>query len=407
MNDFQNFSFILIIFSICYLICEKLFFPQKEHFLGPIVKPLKALGEFVTEFPVIFGILVDALINFAINFIDIILSLVNALMWIINIPMWVIMGALFILTAIIDLFTLAILWLNPITMIKGIVKLIFFIVKMIIMLFINTIRGVLTIVSEKILDTIRGGLWGMPHGPEQHMEHSTHGNWAGKIHRKHYGLYGHHHKHRDSPQFDLDENGKQLPVYLPFRCYRGIGANGYLNIIAMILCPPLGVFMSYGIKGIIKIIICAALTLFYYFPGLIYALLITTHLGIGRDINSSDCGGGFGGLIVQGCPKRRTEQDCNEAVLPNKKDKNGEPMKACFWDQTKNLCHNIHFRDVKYDKLHAGALDPNDIDEEDRFNIYGRVERELWGYPFNYKDLEGNKRIKYKSKRNRNRMGKI
>ena len=121
MNDFQNFSFILIIFSICYLICEKLFFPQKEHFLGPIVKPLKALGEFVTEFPVIFGILVDALINFAINFIDIILSLVDALMWIINIPMWIIMGFFFILTAIVDLFTLAILWLNPITMIKGIV----------------------------------------------------------------------------------------------------------------------------------------------------------------------------------------------------------------------------------------------------------------------------------------------
>ena len=57
------------------------------------------------------------------------------------------------------------------------------------------------------------------------------------------------------------------------RCYKGIGANNYLNIIAIILCPPLGVFMSYGFKGILKIIVCAALSLLYYFPGLIYAFL--------------------------------------------------------------------------------------------------------------------------------------
>ena len=63
--------------------------------------------------------------------------------------------------------------------------------------------------------------------------------------------------------------------------------------------------MSYGFKGILKIIVCAALSLLYYFPGLIYAFLITTHLGIGREIDTSDCGGVFGGLLVEGCPKRK------------------------------------------------------------------------------------------------------
>lgn len=41
-----------------------------------------------------------------------------------------------------------------------------------------------------------------------------------------------------------------------------------------ILCPPLGVFMEYGITGWLNILICMGLTLLFYFPGLIYALLI-------------------------------------------------------------------------------------------------------------------------------------
>ena len=34
--------------------------PIQENIIGPIVKPLSAVGDFVTNFPVIFGILVDA-----------------------------------------------------------------------------------------------------------------------------------------------------------------------------------------------------------------------------------------------------------------------------------------------------------------------------------------------------------
>lgn len=45
-------------------------------------------------------------------------------------------------------------------------------------------------------------------------------------------------------------------------------------VIATILCPPVGVFMEYGVLGWFNILICALLTLMFYFPGLIYALIL-------------------------------------------------------------------------------------------------------------------------------------
>jgi len=45
-------------------------------------------------------------------------------------------------------------------------------------------------------------------------------------------------------------------------------------LFGTILCPPLGVFMVYGITGWLNILLCAMLTMLFYFPGLVYALLI-------------------------------------------------------------------------------------------------------------------------------------
>ena len=45
-------------------------------------------------------------------------------------------------------------------------------------------------------------------------------------------------------------------------------------ILGTILCPPIGVFMDMGLSGWFYILICILLTLLFYFPGLIYALLI-------------------------------------------------------------------------------------------------------------------------------------
>ncbi len=48
----------------------------------------------------------------------------------------------------------------------------------------------------------------------------------------------------------------------------------YSILFATLVLPPLGVFMELGLKGWINILICAILTLAFYFPGLIYALII-------------------------------------------------------------------------------------------------------------------------------------
>ena len=45
-------------------------------------------------------------------------------------------------------------------------------------------------------------------------------------------------------------------------------------ILGTILCPPIGVFMDMGLTGWFNILICVLLTLFFYIPGLLYALLI-------------------------------------------------------------------------------------------------------------------------------------
>lgn len=44
-------------------------------------------------------------------------------------------------------------------------------------------------------------------------------------------------------------------------------------IIGTVIFPPLGVFMEYGLSGWIQILVAGFLTLCFYFPGLIYALI--------------------------------------------------------------------------------------------------------------------------------------
>ena len=59
------------------------------------------------------------------------------------------------------------------------------------------------------------------------------------------------------------------------KCYKTAdGTIPFSVIIATVLCPPVGVFMEYGLAGWFNILICAMLTLVFYFPGLIYALIL-------------------------------------------------------------------------------------------------------------------------------------
>ena len=47
----------------------------------------------------------------------------------------------------------------------------------------------------------------------------------------------------------------------------------FINVLVMILCPPLAIFMNKGMEGFFYVVIACFLTYFYYFPGLIYSCL--------------------------------------------------------------------------------------------------------------------------------------
>jgi len=59
------------------------------------------------------------------------------------------------------------------------------------------------------------------------------------------------------------------------KCYAAEdGTVPFSVIVATILFPPMGVFMEYGLSSWLQLLICTLLTLMFYFPGLIYALIM-------------------------------------------------------------------------------------------------------------------------------------
>lgn len=59
------------------------------------------------------------------------------------------------------------------------------------------------------------------------------------------------------------------------KCYVNSGGKVPFSVLlGTIIAPPIGVFMTLGMTGIIHILIATLLTFAFYFPGLIYALLI-------------------------------------------------------------------------------------------------------------------------------------
>lgn len=405
--EYTNLYLILIIIGITIFgynkLQEKKVIESKEHFyiFGSLIKAMRSIADFFVTFPDLFMIMVDAMINFFLSFVDIILTLVSALEWIVNIPMWFIEFFFFIITLIADVILLIILWLNPITMIKGIVKMIFFMIKLILVFIFDMVKHIVRQVLEYFLDKFRDGLWGIPHGPDQHVDHIKWGDMERPIDEGSLGPHQHHHNH------DLDIDN--LNIYKPLRCYKGIGANGYLNIIAIIICPPLGVFMSFGLAGWLKIIICAGLSLFYYFPGLVYALLITTHLGLGIDIDTDDCGGVSGGFFTQGCEKRLTKDSCEDATIPYYKDKNQDKIRACKWEPNTSLgggvCRSQHFRGRAYENLMSGDFNPNDEWQPSSFSKgeEGGYMRDWGDNDAQYTERKGTKITDYsETKNNRN-----
>jgi len=75
-----------------------------------------------------------------------------------------------------------------------------------------------------------------------------------------------------TPPGDKQTKGKKCKGQ---KCYAQPDARVPIPVLlGTVVMPPMGLFMELGLKGWMNILICAILTLGYYFPGLIYALII-------------------------------------------------------------------------------------------------------------------------------------
>jgi uncharacterized membrane protein YqaE (UPF0057 family) len=74
---------------------------------------------------------------------------------------------------------------------------------------------------------------------------------------------------RESKYFSEMNRSKGKKCYLTNN-----GTVPFSILLGTVLCPPIGVFMDLGATGWFNIFICTLLTLVFYIPGLVYALMI-------------------------------------------------------------------------------------------------------------------------------------
>lgn len=97
-------------------------------------------------------------------------------------------------------------------------------------------------------------------------------NWFGR--NTIYGMSAGWDNARDSNQTPENSTGMD-PKSCQQHCYRAPdGSVPFGLVVVTVLCPPAGVFMEFGLLGWLKILVCFLLTLIFYFPGLIYALIL-------------------------------------------------------------------------------------------------------------------------------------
>ena len=301
-----NIYITLVLIGITIIVVKKISIFQQdvEHFGNPL-EIIQKIGK--------------GMMDFFLSLLDIFLVIGDVFSWIALLPF-----------LLLDLLLLLITWLWPITMIKGVVSSVFTIVKILLLAVIDFVIHIIRMFFAKIFGYLKGGLWGIPHTPDEHHSHHAVGAGFSIATGDRTDEYGDHHHHGAVDKLK----------YRPLRCYKGISNNGFINIAATIICPPLGVFMSFGLKGYMRILLCCVLSLAYYIPGLVYAFLVTTHLGLGRAITAKDCGGIVNyGLRIAGCTSLKTEEDCKAAMIPGWRDAKGDEIRSCGY--TDNKCYNI------------------------------------------------------------------
>jgi uncharacterized membrane protein YqaE (UPF0057 family) len=99
------------------------------------------------------------------------------------------------------------------------------------------------------------------------------------------------------------------------------------RMLITFLCPPMGVFMAYGVRGFVQIAICAVLSLLFYVPGLVYGLIVILRSDVAEHIEQTElqvCGdNGDTSLFTSG--EDNSEGKCSRGISDTCSIK-GKPM---------------------------------------------------------------------------------
>ena len=125
--------------------------------------------------------------------------------------------------------------LNPINILNDIITGIFAVLRLLALGFLDGISGIIKYLINLVFTPIVSGFWG--YVPKDDKNPDT--------------------NNARMRSFEQPTSKVAFPV-----------------IISTVILPPMGLFMELGLKGWMNLLICSILTLCYYFPGLIYALII-------------------------------------------------------------------------------------------------------------------------------------
>ncbi len=133
-------------------------------------------------------------------------------------------------------------FLNPFYILQDLANGILVALRVIVLAVLDVLSGILKFLVNLVFEPIVSGFWG--YTPNKN-------------------------------EFDPNDKSQAAKCAAGKRCFKQPQAKvAFPVIISTIILPPMGLFMELGLKGWMNLLICSILTLFYYFPGLIYALII-------------------------------------------------------------------------------------------------------------------------------------
>ena len=153
--------------------------------------------------------------------------------------------------------------INPVALVNDFVNTL---VKLTRLFFYSVIEIILT-VMKKIINTFVGpsigSFWGWDHSDEQIYDLPGQQGLNTEPTSETGDLF-----QNVDPNAESDQNEDM-------KCFPQVKGKVPLNIVvATIILPPLGLMMEFGLTYWINILLCCCLTLFFYFPGLLYALVL-------------------------------------------------------------------------------------------------------------------------------------